>query len=192
MNCHNEQLLSALPLFVLTSAEWVLLPLNSATWRKLRRLTCMESTCTLCLWVHCGASSPVSIQTQSLALRVLRKRKPQETQALAFLAVFIYATHATHATQAIAFEWKPGFRLQLGLYTRILRSVEWPDRRLLSQCSFSYLAAACSLQYNFVVFASIYVDYIYINAIGNNHGIVILMQTRCVRKNYRQIFTKVM
>ena len=33
--------------------------------------------------------SPVSIQTQSLALRALRKRKPQETQA-------------------IAFEWKPG------------------------------------------------------------------------------------
>ena len=32
-------------------------------------------------------------------------RKPQETQALAFLAVFVYATHAT---QAIAFEWKPG------------------------------------------------------------------------------------
>ena len=28
--------------------------------------------------------------------------------ALAFLAVFVYATHAT---QAIAFEWKPGFRL---------------------------------------------------------------------------------
>ena len=88
--------------------------------------------------------SPVSIQTQSLALRALRalrKRKPQDrkrlrwqaanhgchcfdrafllagacvccvigclpTQALAFLAVFVYATHAT---QAIAFEWKPGF-----------------------------------------------------------------------------------
>ena len=30
------------------------------------------------------------------------------TQALAFLAVFVYATYATHATQAIAFEWKPG------------------------------------------------------------------------------------
>ena len=30
------------------------------------------------------------------------------TQALAFLAVFVYATHAT---QAIAFGWKPGFRL---------------------------------------------------------------------------------
>jgi len=29
-----------------------------------------------------GALSPVSIQTQSLALRALRKRKPQETQAL--------------------------------------------------------------------------------------------------------------
>ena len=28
--------------------------------------------------------SPVSIQTQSLALRALRKRKPQETQAIAF------------------------------------------------------------------------------------------------------------
>ena len=27
------------------------------------------------------------------------------TQALAFLAVFVYATHAT---QAIPFEWKPG------------------------------------------------------------------------------------
>jgi len=48
--------------------------------------------------------SPVSIQTQSLALR---KRKPQETQVLAFLTGFVYATHAT---QAIAFEWKPGFR----------------------------------------------------------------------------------
>jgi len=33
-------------------------------------------------------SGPVSIQTQSLALRALRKRKPQETQALAFVAVF--------------------------------------------------------------------------------------------------------
>jgi len=43
-------------------------------------------------------SSPVSIQTQSLALR---------TEPLAFLAVFVYTTHAT---QAIAFEWKPGFR----------------------------------------------------------------------------------
>ena len=75
--------------------------------------------------------SPVSIQTQSLALRALRKRKPQETQALALassqswfpllrpsipigwllrllrenFAVFVYATHAT---QAIAFGWKPG------------------------------------------------------------------------------------
>jgi len=31
-------------------------------------------------------SSPVSIQTQSLALRALRKRKPQETQALALFS----------------------------------------------------------------------------------------------------------
>ena len=35
---------------------------------------------------------PVSIQTQSLALRALRKRKPQERQALAF-----------------EWKWKPGF-----------------------------------------------------------------------------------
>ena len=49
--------------------------------------------------------SPVSTQTQSLALH---KRKPQKTQALAFLAVFVYETHAT---QAIAYEWKPGLRL---------------------------------------------------------------------------------
>jgi len=52
--------------------------------------------------------SPVSIQTQSLALRALRKRKPQETQEIAFLAVFVYATHAT---QAIAFEWKLGLSI---------------------------------------------------------------------------------
>jgi len=30
------------------------------------------------------------------------------TQALAFLAVFVYATHET---QAIAFEWKPGLSM---------------------------------------------------------------------------------
>ena len=56
--------------------------------------------------------SPVSIQTQSLALAssqswlpVLRPSIPigcLPTKALAFLAVFVYATHAT---QAIAFEW---------------------------------------------------------------------------------------
>ena len=37
---------------------------------------------TAMLWLT--ASSPVSIQTQSLALHALRKRKPQETQAIAF------------------------------------------------------------------------------------------------------------
>jgi len=36
------------------------------------------------------------------------------TQALAFLAVFVYATHAT---QAIAFEWKPGFSHSVRLQT---------------------------------------------------------------------------
>ena len=36
---------------------------------------------------RCTALSPVSIQTQSLALRALRKRKPQETQALALVKI---------------------------------------------------------------------------------------------------------
>jgi len=34
------------------------------------------------------------------------------TQALAFLAVFVYAAHAT---QAIAFEWKPGLTDNRGM-----------------------------------------------------------------------------
>jgi len=70
------------------------------------------------------ASSPVSIiQTQSLTLRALRKRKPQETQALALassqsrlpllrLSIPIgwrLRLLRENATQAIAFEWKPGF-----------------------------------------------------------------------------------
>jgi len=50
-----------------------------------------------------SAASPVSIQTQSLTLATMIGGLP--TQALVFLAVFVYATHAT---QAIAFEWKPG------------------------------------------------------------------------------------
>jgi len=37
------------------------------------------------------------------------------TQALAFLAVFVYATHAT---QAIAFEWKPV--LSVALYVSLV------------------------------------------------------------------------
>jgi len=51
--------------------------------------------------LHSFSFTAVSIQTQSLALRALRKQKPQEM----FLAVFVYATHAM---QVIAFEWKPG------------------------------------------------------------------------------------
>jgi len=45
--------------------------------------TSQQSVCQCCASVSVTAgSSPVSIQTQSLALRALRKRKPQETQAL--------------------------------------------------------------------------------------------------------------
>jgi len=66
-------------------------------------------------WHSSIESSPVSVQTQSLA----------------FLAVFVYATHAT---QAIAFEWKLGFTLwpvvclsrtySLHTLTTVLRSTE--------------------------------------------------------------------
>jgi len=64
-----------------------------------------------------GVLSPVSIQTQSLALASSQSRLPLlrpsipivwRLRLLRELAVFVYATHAT---QAIAFEWKPGFTL---------------------------------------------------------------------------------
>jgi len=43
-----------------------------------------------------GAYSPVSIQTQSLALRALRKRKPQETQALALASIMVATASTEH------------------------------------------------------------------------------------------------
>ena len=46
-------------------------------------------------------------QTQAPANRNAQSKQWQPTQALTFLAVFVYVTHAT---QAIAFEWKPGLR----------------------------------------------------------------------------------
>ena len=46
------------------------------------KLTAIEWTGTGTGWPSFTYSSPVSIQTQSLALRALRERKPQETQAL--------------------------------------------------------------------------------------------------------------
>jgi len=54
--------------------------------------------------------SPVSIQTQSLALRALRKRKPQETQALAL---------------ASSQSWLPLLRpsIPIGWRLRLLRGV---------------------------------------------------------------------
>jgi len=50
----------------------------------------------------------VSEQQRSIRSTQARFELLIQTQALAFLAVFVYATQATHATQAIAFEWKPG------------------------------------------------------------------------------------
>jgi len=49
-------------------------------------------------------SSPVSIQTQSLALRALRKRKPQETQALALASshAIMVATASTEHSYWLA------------------------------------------------------------------------------------------
>jgi len=51
-----------------------------------------------------NALSPVSIQTQSLALRALRKRKPQETQALAY---FTQQTQAPANRNARSKQWQP-------------------------------------------------------------------------------------
>jgi len=48
--------------------------------------------------------SPVSIQTQSLALRALRKRKPQETQAL---EIFTQQTQAPANRNALSKQWQP-------------------------------------------------------------------------------------
>jgi len=48
--------------------------------------------------------SPVSIQTQSLALRALRKRKPQETQAR---EIFTQQTQAPANRNARSKEWQP-------------------------------------------------------------------------------------
>ena len=45
------------------------------------------------------------------------------TQALAFLAVFVYATHAT---QAIAFEWKPGLSVEVKQATWTAAAANWP------------------------------------------------------------------
>ena len=78
--------------------------------------------------------SPVSIQTQSLALCALRKRKPQArnkrkrqpigmlgrssgnhdwllVNASACVSCGFRLRFRSHATQAIAFEWKPGLRM---------------------------------------------------------------------------------
>jgi len=63
------------------------------------------------------AYSPVSIQTQSLALRALCKRKSQETQALALassqswlllLRPSIPIGWRLRLLREIAFGWKPG------------------------------------------------------------------------------------
>jgi len=58
-----------------------------------------------------GALSPVSIQTRSLALRALRKRKPQETQAIAL---------------ASSQSWLPLFRpsIPIGWRLRLLRETQ--------------------------------------------------------------------
>jgi len=57
-----------------------------------------------------NALNPVSIQTQSLALRALRKRKPQKTQALAL---------------ASSHSWLPLLRpsVPIGWRLRLLREI---------------------------------------------------------------------
>jgi len=80
---------------------------------------------------HSNAIAIFTQQTQAPANRNARSKQWQPwlaaaclpTEALAFLAVFVYATHAT---QAIAFEWKPGL-------TQI-RLERWPlNQHVLNQ-----------------------------------------------------------
>ena len=102
--------------------------------------------------------SPVSIQTQSLALRVLRKRKPQETQALALArsqswlpllrpsipiswrlrllreslptqALALLAIFV-YATQAIAFEWNRALFKAIEWSASVVYSIECPASSL--------------------------------------------------------------
>ena len=70
------------PCFIYIIVEWVVFPgvVSHSEW----------------------LSSPVSIQTQSLALRALRKRKPQETQAL-FHATNASASHRNARSK----QWQP-------------------------------------------------------------------------------------
>jgi len=57
------------------------------------------------------------------------------TQALAFLAVFVYATHAT---QAIACEWKPGFTLcKPSLLLQAARMLNWILNAGVRDCTLS-------------------------------------------------------
>jgi len=80
---------------------------------QLRSRTCNQQQASSC-------SSPVSIQTQSLALRELRKRKPQETQALAF---------------ASSQSWLPLLRpsIPIGWRLRLLRENFRRNRRTCNQ-----------------------------------------------------------
>ena len=59
------------------------------------------------------------------------------TQALAFFAVFVYATHAT---QAIAFEWKPGFRRCVQVYVLNVSLMKTVDSLISVRCRFVVLS----------------------------------------------------
>jgi len=62
------------------------------------------------------------------------------TQALAFLAVFVYATHAT---QAIVFEWKPGF-IDEELPTVFEQHMRRTDVRSSSATTSTYMSTTIS------------------------------------------------
>jgi len=62
--------------------------------------------------------SPVSIQTQSLALRALCKRKPQETQAS---KIFTQQTQAPANRNARSKQWQPWLAARQRKRLRFLR-----------------------------------------------------------------------
>jgi len=102
--------------------------------------------------------SPVSIQTHSLALRALRKRKPQETQALALASsqpwlpllrpiipigwrLRLLRENFTQQTQAIAFEWKPGFKVHVTQSAAVAEILTFRWSRIIIHAS----SACCRL-----------------------------------------------
>ena len=73
-------------------------------------------------FVFVAVLSPVSIQTQSLVLRALHKRKPQETQALAFASI---QSWLPLLRPSIPIDWRLRKRQPIGMLGRSSGNHDW-------------------------------------------------------------------